>query len=373
MLGKLLEYMSANRLSLDALFRKYDRDREGWTQKSFGDALRGANLQLSESEAHTAFATLAHGGGDSTRITSRTFHDQMHAAKRLHLGERVRSRETRQLPPVDRSRRMRVFERADAAQHGGAAAGWLLEEQAAQALAELYPGFEHAEIMQLAFEAALAPEQARANAEDGHAGRIRLREFDLLIEYVRYFSSTWETFEDVGRHRSLTLPQFKAACGKVLPQDITAREAEHEFNELYLDDTGKVPFEEFCKWAVVQAVPGSDHSSSSVRTRPPPPPPPSPPPLTHCHAWQLTRARLLQGPPRDSRASQKRPRGPVLRQNLKMQTSMGMRWETLHVVIDSTPEEVGKEVFTFAVYSSEQGMHQPTACLRSLAWLLGLR
>ena len=39
-----------------------------------------------------------------------------------------------------------------------------------------------------------------------------------------------------------------------------------------------------------------------------------------------------------------------------MQTSMGMRWETLHVVIDLRPEEVGKEVFTFTVYSSQQGM-----------------
>lgn len=42
-----------------------------------------------------------------------------------------------------------------------------------------------------------------------------------------------------------------------------------------------------------------------------------------------------------------------------MQTSMGMRWETLHVVIDSRPEEVDEEVFTFAVYPSEQGMYPP--------------
>ena len=47
----------------------------------------------------------------------------------------------------------------------------------------------------------------------------------------------------------------------------------------------------------------------------------------------------------------------MLRENLKMKTSLGMRWETLHVVIDSRPEEVHKEVFTFAVYSNEQGMY----------------
>ncbi len=38
-----------------------------------------------------------------------------------------------------------------------------------------------------------------------------------------------------------------------------------------------------------------------------------------------------------------------------MQTSMGMRWETLHVVIESRPEEVDKEVFTFTVYPNQQG------------------
>ena len=49
-----------------------------------------------------------------------------------------------------------------------------------------------------------------------------------------------------------------------------------------------------------------------------------------------------------------------------MQTSMGMRWETLHVVIDSRPEEVDKEVFTFAVYPSEQGMYWPSVSFRGL-------
>jgi hypothetical protein len=34
---------------------------------------------------------------------------------------------------------------------------------------------------------------------------------------------------------------------------------------------------------------------------------------------------------------------------------MGMRWETLHVVIESRPEEVDKEVFTFTVYPNQQG------------------
>jgi len=38
-----------------------------------------------------------------------------------------------------------------------------------------------------------------------------------------------------------------------------------------------------------------------------------------------------------------------------MQTSMGRRWDTLHVVIDSIPEEVDKEVFTFTVYPNLQG------------------
>jgi hypothetical protein len=40
-----------------------------------------------------------------------------------------------------------------------------------------------------------------------------------------------------------------------------------------------------------------------------------------------------------------------------MQTSLGMRWETLHIVIDSRPEEVQKEEFTFGVYASEQGIY----------------
>ena len=50
-----------------------------------------------------------------------------------------------------------------------------------------------------------------------------------------------------------------------------------------------------------------------------------------------------------------------------MKTSMGMRWETLHVVIESRPEEVHKEVFTFAVYSNEQGMYLLLAHLISFA------
>jgi hypothetical protein len=251
--------MSAGRLSLDALFRQFDRERSGgWSYKNFMDALRAADMVLAEGEGHTMFAMLAHGGGDSTRITARTFHEKMHAAKSLRLGEHVRRREMAQLPHVDRSRRKRIFDRADAEGNG-----WLDEDQVTQALAEIYPDFSHAESALLAFEAAWT------GGKDGHGTRrIQLREFGLLIEYVRYFNANWSAFEEIGRRSALTLAQFKAACRDVLPQEISTREVEHEFDQtLAADDDDKVPFQEFCKWAAMRAVPGNDYASP-VRTHP---------------------------------------------------------------------------------------------------------
>ena len=253
-LAKLLEYMSSNRLSFDAIFRQFDRELAGWSQKNLMDALRAAGMDLSDAEAHTAFVMLCHaGGGDSTRISARTFHEKMKAAKSLQLGEEVRRKEMRQLPPVDRSRRKRVFDRADAE-----ANGWLHEDQVTQALGELYPNFSHSESALLAFEA----------ADSDGTRRIRLREFGLLIEYVRYFCANWPAFDEIGRRSSLNLAQFKAACRDVLPQEMSAREAEHEFEALAVDNNGKVPFHEFCKWAAMRSVPGSDYASP-VRTHPP--------------------------------------------------------------------------------------------------------
>ncbi len=253
-LAKLLEYISAQRLSFDALFKQFDRDGVGWSYKNFLDALRAADMQLAEGEAHTMFAMLAHGGGDSTRITARTFNEKMHAAKSLRLRDHVRRREMAHLPPVDHTRRRRVFERfADAE-----ASGWLDEDQATQALGEIYPDFSHAECTLLAFEAAWS------GAVGDHVGnrRITLRDFGLLIEYLRYFSANWSAFEVIGRRSALTLAQFKAACRDVLPQEISAREAEREFHEkLPVDGDDKIPFQEFCKWAAMRAVPGNDYAS----------------------------------------------------------------------------------------------------------------
>ena len=47
-LAKLLEYMSSNRLSFDAIFRQFDRELAGWSQKNLMDALRAAGMDLSD-------------------------------------------------------------------------------------------------------------------------------------------------------------------------------------------------------------------------------------------------------------------------------------------------------------------------------------
>ena len=249
-LAALLEYVNSNRLSTNALFQQFDRERSGWTQRNFRDALRHIGMQLSDPDSHAAFSALAQEidpqSGQpkaSTRIGAKTFYELMHQAKRAAVEHMPRPSS---LPNVDRRRRDEVFAAADRAKQG-----WLELRQVEQALSDLYPNFSHAEITLMAFKTA-----------SSHSDRLAQRDFRALIEFVRYFNSKWDDFAVLGRRDTLNFEQFKRGCSDVLPRDISAREAEHEFHEtLDVNGDGQIPFEEFCKWAAARAVPGNDYES----------------------------------------------------------------------------------------------------------------
>lgn len=316
-LAQLVQHAHAGRLSADALFQRYDQSGQGWNHKNFKEVARVVGVQLIESEAQSAFSALAHGGGDNSRISAETFHTAFRKAKRAAAQAQPRQSH---LPHVERRRRDEVFAMANS-RGGRPSDGFLDRRQVELAVTELFPGFQHAEITMLAFK----------TADTMNDGKIAQRDFRSLIEFVTYFNSKWDHFEELGRRDRITLEQFMRGCRDVLPRAISEREAEEEFNQkLDVNGDGEIPFVEFCRWAAARAVPGNDYESPK---------------------------------PRDGgrRTVEMRPRGPVLRETLKMQTMKGMRWETLFVVIDARPEEVQKEQFTFAVYSGEQGFADVSA------------
>lgn len=135
--------------------------------------------------------------------------------------------------------RKEMFERMDVS-----STGKLTLEQIQNGIEQSYPQLNHRAALLRAYKA------ADVNG-DGLIGR---REFRLLLEYLVFFSQSWQEFEAFahGDNYRLSKSEFVACCEKL--GLLVAKEAGEEFHVVDKNGGGYVLFEEFCCWAGIHKI-----------------------------------------------------------------------------------------------------------------------
>ena len=155
--------------------------------------------------------------------------DQLEAGIAQQPGK-GRSRPILELPTAEA--RDALFRRMD-----GNGNGLLSLAEIDLAVSTLYPDFDHKPALMRAYKA----------ADESGDGWIGPREFRQLLRYLVYFNQLWDEFEamDVDHDRRIEVDEFMTGC-KAVGLKISPAEAEAQFQEMDLDGSGVVLFEEFC-------------------------------------------------------------------------------------------------------------------------------
>lgn len=160
------------------------------------------------------------------------------------------SRPILELPSADA--REALFRRMD-----GNGNGLLSLAEIDLAVSTLYPDFDHKPALMRAYKA----------ADESGDGWIGPREFRQLLRYLVYFNQLWDDFEamDVDHERRITVESFMAGC-KAIGLEIPPSEAEAQFQEMDLDGSGVVLFEEFCTFCAKKHLGKVDAAGGSPTT-----------------------------------------------------------------------------------------------------------
>ena len=135
--------------------------------------------------------------------------------------------------------RRQLFEMMDTSGDGS-----LTVREVETAVSTLWPQFNNAEAMKVAFRAA-------DSSEDGQAGgTIGRREFGLFLEHLVFFNKLWSKFSilDGSGDGRLDVEEFQKGC-KMVGIKLKQEQVAHEFGTMDIDGGGTIVFSEFCVWS----------------------------------------------------------------------------------------------------------------------------
>ena len=135
--------------------------------------------------------------------------------------------------------------------------GLLSLEDIDTAVKTLYPQFDHKPALMRAYNA----------ADDRGDGWLGQREFRQLLRYLVYFNQLWDDFEqiDLQDERKITVASFMQGCSAVGLQ-ISAEEAQAQFEEMDTEQAGAVPFDDFCTFCARKHLSKFDQDAASPRS-----------------------------------------------------------------------------------------------------------